>query len=1545
MNPHETKQKIAAHPSPKTKPARRAYRPGWLWFSLALLLTLSAGAVLQPPHPDPWRTTQGWHLTSLDGWRYPVEYNAFKRLPVIHGALNSVHARPNGREVWAVGEGSLIVHSSDGGAHWEQQYPPVAVQPTQASAPWLDWLARPVLAAELANNAPNPAYPDSKAERVLRKPSTDQALQDRKASLAKKAAIERSVPAKPDTTVKAPEQPATDPEKSQIGTTEKETSAKTVEDQPKSVTPPQTPQRVTLNGIYFADDTHGWAVGDSGTILATRDGGAHWTPQKTETPAGFASVYFVTENQGWVVGAAGVIFSTTDGGEKWTKQVSTTQSGLRSVFFSSGGQKGWAVGEGGTILATIDGGKNWGQKDSDIRWELRAIQFLNDTHGWAVGAGGVILVTSNGGESWELQSNDSQVALTSVHFIDEQHGWAVGWSGRILATEDGGKTWNARNTGTENWYESVHFADLRHGWLVGTDGTILATTDGGLTWTLQSTGSESDLQSVYFSGLGHGWALGTKGTNFAASDEGARWTPQSRVKESELTTDVMSVMFVDAQRGWAVGKGADIFHTIDGGRSWGEQTVEHDPPEIRDFHAVAFADPDRGWLVGKSGVIYATPDGGRRWQPQKSTVRVDLMSVHFVDGKLGWAVGDEGNILATADGGANWKPQTSGTTALLRSVYFVDDRHGWTVGDDGKIIATINGGANWKPQTSTVQTHLRAVRFVDVQHGWAVGDNGVIVVTANGGADWKPQPSRTQANLRSVYFVDARHGCAVGDGHTILLTRDGGSTWSDIEYQRLPAPWYYLGLAVCLLAFVRGFAPPAPVSLPGRTKPNAANDENHGAAGIFVSDQPWKPGDPDHLGHGALAVGLSRFLRNENTEPGLTLAITGSWGSGKSSIMKRLQHDLEHAHFRPAWFNAWHHQQEGRQLASMFSAMRRQAIRAWYTPAGFWLRIRLLWARGWGYRMILGLTLAVLVVGVGDAAGHEDMLKAHWRSYVLKEPQTVLTQTSLEKLKKDGALNEADLTLLKQRAVWQVPAGQGGCTAKSADRNATACVFESPGHLLESLEKSLLKRSLSQEEQTAVLAAAHHLPPAELFPHLTVIVALLGPLLALLMGKGLAVYGLDLLPWVRRFLTDGGAEAPKAAVGTLEHYRREFELLTHALKGRLVLFIDDLDRCTPETVREVLELVNYLVSAGQCFIVLGMAMEHVEACIEPKDKTQNQDEYAKQYLKKLINIEAPVPLATAEGIGKLLEGFRARASKGAEKKPGHTAVLAWLRRRGANESVMNLAAALSQRARSAMNIAWSRVSQGLGFVLPATPPLALCAVLAWGLLIREAPKPLEFAEPVVAQASVSAADRGNSGDTATAQAPERKDSGPVGVMAAQTYDPAKALRLPLGFVGLVALSSFWLYGYRKELFDLPERTVDSDEFVTTLDAWRDIIRLGDPTPRGVKRFVNRARLFSMQVEAMRMPDDEVMRESVLVGLAALHHLNEGLVEHTAGFSMRSMDDDARRSLEEKLGKPWKEIGELIESVTVKLSDGHGGWAPTEAECRAFLSLARGVYIR
>ena len=59
------------------------------------------------------------------------------------------------------------------------------------------------------------------------------------------------------------------------------------------------------------------------------------------------------------------------------------------------------------------------------------------------------------------------------------------------------------------------------------------------------------------------------------------------------------------------------------------------------------------------------------------------------------------------------------------------------------------------------------------------------------------------------------------------------------------------------------------------------------------------------LGHASLVDNLKKFLESENMITPLTIAIHGEWGSGKTSLMKTLQANIDLSKFDVIFFEAW----------------------------------------------------------------------------------------------------------------------------------------------------------------------------------------------------------------------------------------------------------------------------------------------------------------------------------------------------------------------------------------------------------------------------------------------------------------------------------------------------------------------------------------------------------------------------------------------------------------------------------------------------------------
>lgn len=122
----------------------------------------------------------------------------------------------------------------------------------------------------------------------------------------------------------------------------------------------------TLFGLHIRSAEEVLAAGLEGHIARTIDGGQHWKFDPIEVEANVPLVdplFDVTEledGSGWAVGAAGEVVRRESGATAWkrAKLGQDVLTWLRGVDFSDG-QHGWLVGGYGLIFRTTDGGKSW----------------------------------------------------------------------------------------------------------------------------------------------------------------------------------------------------------------------------------------------------------------------------------------------------------------------------------------------------------------------------------------------------------------------------------------------------------------------------------------------------------------------------------------------------------------------------------------------------------------------------------------------------------------------------------------------------------------------------------------------------------------------------------------------------------------------------------------------------------------------------------------------------------------------------------------------------------------------------------------------------------------------------------------------------------------------------------------------------------------------------------------------------------------------------------------------------------------------------------
>jgi hypothetical protein len=113
-------------------------------------------------------------------------------------------------------------------------------------------------------------------------------------------------------------------------------------------------------------------------------------------------------------------------------------------------------------------------------------------------------------------------------------------------------------------------------------------------------------------------------------------------------------------------------------------------------------------------------------------------------------------------------------------------------------------------------------------------------------------------------------------------------------------------------------------------------------------------------------------------------------------------------------------------------------------------------------------------------------------------------------------------------------------------------------------------------------------------------IALFGSLLSLCVAlwRGLKAFGEDVAAIVAVEPATAKPSALRAQAGFRYRFATEFNDVTEAMApATMVTFIDDLDRCSPAAVLASLEAVNFLATAGRCFVVIGMAEERVLPCV------------------------------------------------------------------------------------------------------------------------------------------------------------------------------------------------------------------------------------------------------------------------------------------------------------------------------------------------------------
>jgi photosystem II stability/assembly factor-like uncharacterized protein len=1146
------------------------------------------------------------------------------------------------------------------------------------------------------------------------------------------------------------------------------------------------------------------------------------------TSAKLHSIVFVTARSGWAVGSHGTVLHTEDGGGTWKPQVSGTSDDLYSVSFPTP-QSGWAVGQDFAILHTEDGGGTWKLQSNGVKGlNLVSVTFATPQSGWVAG-GSVILHTEDGGHTWKMQSYRGE-SLNSLAFATPRSGWAVGDESKILHTEDGGGTWKPQQDKSDLSSVSLYdvaFTTPQSGWILVEGGNILHTEDGGSSWKNQYHADNNlFLHSIAFATPLAGWAVGDHGTIVHTEDGGGTWKPQV----SGTSVDLYSVTFATPQSVWTVGDGGTILHSEDGGSTWKSQASDIE------LHSVVFITPQVGWATGSGGTILHTEDGGGTWRPKASNTNQPLLSVAFATPQLGWALGGGATILHTEDGGQTWKQQSSGSDVTLNAVAFATPQLGWAVGDEADTLRTEDGGRNWGRQR--LGGGFLGLAFATPQSGWLVGRVGTIQHTEDGGRTWKQQNSGTSEWLYSVAFATPQSGWAVGSGGTMLHTEDGGGAWK--QQNSGTGEWLY---SVAFATPQSGWAV--------------------GSSGTILHTEDGGGSWKTQISGTSFDLYSISFTRPQS-----------GWAVGSGGTILHTEDGF-----------SWSHEGYRRWPAPWFFL----ALTACVTGL-LWASLPLVPPGAEPYIEDLANADSPVAQLKYDALGYKALVMRLLR--FIQNPKTkpplVLAIQAAWGMGKSSVMSMLQTELEEKRAavtVWfnawhHQKEDQLLAYLLEAIQNQVAPSWFSPVGLGFRFNLLRVRMFSSPERFLATVAALALLVFHSAVASSLAKVAPISDFLKLHTDWRVGgIAGLLLIPILiivnqfrafssdpQKLLKDSSRSlwqflrdllvfpSLQGKTDVRQDFAKNLKEVTDALlPQRLVIFLDDLDRCPPEQVVQILEAINFLSSAAPCFIILGadyrkvetLAGQHFEAIavqeaenIAPDRSTDVAGqatpatarlEYARNYMRKIVNMRLDLPHPTPKGYVNLIRQVGETGSN--------------LRTRW-EQAAIGLLLLLTIVSSIALSISWLNPPLGQpeeGQVMTSQPALPTESVKGTGGLAKmqtgnqSASTTAKIEKPTTV------------GDT---------DRDGVGVL----WNHRLTIFIPV----LIAL--LFLVRILRRPKEI-EKAVDSKLFLDALDKMAPAIQQRCGTPREVRRFQNYLRFLAAWDDSAERPKNPYL-EANLVDLAA-----------------------------------------------------------------------------
>ncbi|WP_455219863.1 KAP family P-loop NTPase fold protein, partial [Kaarinaea lacus] len=174
-------------------------------------------------------------------------------------------------------------------------------------------------------------------------------------------------------------------------------------------------------------------------------------------------------------------------------------------------------------------------------------------------------------------------------------------------------------------------------------------------------------------------------------------------------------------------------------------------------------------------------------------------------------------------------------------------------------------------------------------------------------------------------------------------------------------------------------------------------------------------------------------------------------------------------------------------------------------------------------------------------------------------------------------------------------------------------------------------------------------------PWTTLLLSVLG------LGGGGLLYKQVFMPFRLQFKKLYNIKDQSKRIGFLDEFTKEFELYREAIgPSKFLIIIDDLDRCAPDHIVEVMKTINLITTSGvgaqRSFFMLGYDRKYIIKSIEEffkeyaKDGEVVDEYFGANYLKKMVTLSISVPSVESEKVYGLVDAIRNYRQQSGKKK-------------------------------------------------------------------------------------------------------------------------------------------------------------------------------------------------------------------------------------------------------------------------------------------------------